>query len=66
MKRILRVFAICCVIGSLSLTTLMFVDIWTLGEFRAVEPNLIIRAIETVLLAVAWIFILLELKACCR
>ena len=56
-----ELFVICCVIGFLSASTLMLYDIWTKGMFLAKEPNIVILTIETIMLILAFTYIISQL-----
>ena len=58
---LLKLFAICCIIGFLSASTLMLYDIWTKGMFLAKEPNIAVLVVETIMLILAFIYIISQL-----
>ena len=58
---LLKLFAICCTIGFLFASALMLYDIWTKGIFLAKEPNIAVLVVETIMLILAFIYIISQL-----
>ena len=58
---LLKLFAICCIIGFLFASALMLYDIWTKGIFLAREPNTAVLVTETIMLVLAFTYIISQL-----
>ena len=56
-----ELFAICCIMGFLCFSIEMLYDIWTKGIFLAKEPNTVVLIIETIMLVLAFIYIISQL-----
>ena len=56
-----ELFAICCIMGFLCASALMLYDIWTKGIFLAKEPNMAVFFIETIMLVIAFTYIISQL-----